>query len=327
MDRKKIIEEGKKIIEIEYQNVARIKENIDEEFSKAVELIYNSKGKIIITGIGKSGIIGKKICGTFSSIGIAATFLHPAEAIHGDMGIVSKDDIVIVISNSGETEEIVKILPSIKKVGAKIISITSNKNSRIGVYSDVVIETGEIQEADPFGIIPSSSTTCALVIGDALSLTIMKLKNLCKEDFAFYHPGGNLGKRLMLKVKDVMQTGEKIPIVKDTALLLDAIEEINKKNLGFTLVVDSNSKLKGIITDGDLRRLLLKKHDIKNCSVYDCMTTNPKTIDEDKLIVHAIALMEKLEITCLIIVDEKQRPKGIIHLHDLLGKKEFGIEI
>ncbi|MGC8977157.1 MAG: KpsF/GutQ family sugar-phosphate isomerase [Candidatus Ratteibacteria bacterium] len=327
MDNKeKIIELAKKVIDIESKNIEKIKNNLNEDFVKAILFIYDMKGKLVITGMGKSGIIGRKISATLSSIGVPSIFLHPGEAVHGDLGVLSNQDILLIISNSGETEEIIRIIPIVKKIGARIISITSSKNSTIGLYSDLIIETGQIEEADPFGIIPSSSTTCALVIGDAIALTIMALKGIQRQDFAFYHPGGNLGKRLMLKVKDFMQTGDKIPKINIGKSLEDAIREINDKNLGFTLVVDENDKLVGIITDGDLRRYLLKNSDIKKGKIEDCMTKNPKTIEEDRLAVQAIALMEKLEITCLVIIDENKRPKGIVHLHDLLGKKDFGIE-
>ncbi len=326
MDKEKILNIARKIIDIECRNIEKMRNVLNDDFVQAIELILNMKGKLIITGIGKSGIIGRKISATISSIGIPSTFLHPGEAVHGDLGMVTNKDILIAISNSGETEEIIRIIPIVKKIGTKIITITSSKNSTLGLYSDVTIETGKIEEADPFGIIPSSSTTCTLVLGDAIALTLMAIKGIQKEDFALYHPGGSLGKRLMLKVKQFMQTGENIPKVNINSTLIDAIKEINNKNLGFTLVVDDEGKLKGIITDGDLRRYLLKQPDITKGSIIECMTKNPKTIEEDRLAVQAIAMMEKLEITCLIIVDEENKPKGIVHLHDLLGKKEFGVE-
>ncbi len=326
MEREKIIEEAKRIIETEYKNLEKVKENLDHNFASAVELILNCRGKVVITGMGKSGIIGRKISATLASIGIPSTFLHPGEAIHGDLGMVSANDIVIAISNRGETEEILRIIPSIKKIGAQIISITSSRDSSLAYKSDITISTGEIVEADIFGLIPSSSTTCQLVIGDALALTLLSLKGFQKKDFAFYHPGGTLGRRLMLKVSDVMQTGDKIPSVSDTATLPEVVREINRKNLGFTLVVDKDGKLKGIVTDGDLRRLLERKPDITKASIYECMTPNPKTVEEDKLAAHALQIMENLEITCLVVLDEERKPKGIVHLHDLLGKKEFRFE-
>ena len=326
MSKKEIIESGKKIIEIECENLNRVKENLGESFAKAVEKFKDCKGKVIVTGMGKSGIIGRKIVGTLASIGIPSIFLHPGDAVHGDLGVVSKNDIVLLISNSGETDELIRIVPSIKKIGAEIISITATKHSTLGQYSDIVIETGEIKEADTFGIIPSSSTTTALVIGDALALTLMNMKNVQKQDFAFFHPGGNLGRRLMLRVKDIMQTGNNIPIVSEEAPLIEGIKEINRKNLGFTLAIDRNRKLKGIITDGDIRRLIAREENLENLKVKDVMTKNPKTIDEEALAVKAMEIMEKYEITCLAIVDKDKIPKGIIHLHDLLGKKEFRIE-
>ncbi|HRR96349.1 MAG TPA: KpsF/GutQ family sugar-phosphate isomerase, partial [Candidatus Ratteibacteria bacterium] len=307
-------------------NLERVKENLGDSFAEAVETLKSLEGKVVITGMGKSGIIGRKIVGTFASIGISSIFLHPGDAVHGDLGVVSKNDVVLLISNSGETDELIRIVPSIKKIGAKIISITATKKSTLGQYSDIVIETGEITEADNFGIIPSSSTTTALVIGDALSLTIMNIKNIKKQDFAFFHPAGNLGKRLMLRVKDIMQTGENIPIVDENRTLIDGIKEINRKNLGFTLAINKNNCLTGIITDGDIRRLLAKDIDITKLKIKEVMIKNPKTIDEDILAVKAMEIMEKYEITALPIVDENKKIKGVVHLHDLLGKKDFGIE-
>ena len=326
MSKKEIIEFGKRIIEIECKNLERVKENLGDSFAEAVETLKSVEGKVVITGMGKSGIIGRKIVGTLASIGISSLFLHPGDAVHGDLGVVSKNDVVLLISNSGETDELIRIVPSIKKIGAKIISITATKKSTLGQYSDIVIETGEITEADNFGIIPSSSTTTALVIGDALSLTIMNIKNVKKQDFAFFHPAGNLGKRLMLRVKDIMQTGENIPIVDENRTLIDGIKEINRKNLGFTLAINKNNCLTGIITDGDIRRLLAKDIDITKLKIKEVMIKNPKTIDEDMLAVKAMEIMEKYEITALPIVDENKKIKGVVHLHDLLGKKDFGIE-
>ena len=326
-NRNKILTQAKKIIEIECKNLERVKKNLDNNFIKAIDILLKCEGKVVVTGMGKSGIIGRKISATLASTGTPSTFLHPGEAIHGDLGIVCKKDIVLAISNSGETDEILRIVPSIKKIGAGIISLTSKKNSTLAFNSVATIDTGEIEEADTFGLIPSSSATCALVIGDALSLTLLSLKGFQKKDFAFYHPGGNLGRRLMLQVKDVMQTGKNIPVVSIQSSLIKAIKEISRKHLGFTLVVDDkNKKLKGILTDGDLRRFIAKNPNISEGTVKNCMTPNPKTIEENKLAVQALALMEKLEITSLAILDKNRKPKGVIHLHDLLGKKEFRFE-
>ncbi len=321
-----IVEYGRKVIDIECLNLKNLRQSLGKDFAQAVKLIEGCNGKVIITGIGKSGIIGRKICATFSSIGIPSMFLHPGEAIHGDLGMVTGQDIVIAISNSGETEEILRILPAINRIGAKIISLTSSGSTSLGARSSITISTGEIKEADAFGIIPSSSATCALVLGDALALTLMALKGVQEQDFAFFHPGGNLGKRLMLKVADVMQTGSKIPMVHSSVTLKDAIREIDAKNIGFTLVTDPEGRLEGIITDGDIRRLLAAKTDIKDSEISECITLHPKIIDEEMLAVQALMIMEKSEITCLVIVDPQNRPKGIVHLHDLLGKKDFRME-
>ncbi|MCM8757395.1 MAG: CBS domain-containing protein, partial [Candidatus Omnitrophica bacterium] len=216
------------------------------------------------------------------------------------------------------------ILPAVKKIGARIVALTSSSESTLARASDVVISTGPVQEADDFGLVPSSSTTCALVLGDALALTLLALSSFDQRDYALYHPGGNLGKRLMLKVRDVMQTGKQIPVTEETVCFPEALKVINEKNLGFTLVVNNKQQLVGIITDGDVRRLLLRHGENLSClQVKDIMTKNPKTIEADKLAAQALSVMEKLEITCLVIVDKKNRPKGIVHLHDLLGKKEF----
>ena len=327
METENILAAAKRIIDIESNTLISVSKNLDSSFAKAVDVLCRCKGKIVITGMGKSGIIGKKICGTLASIGSPSIFLHPGEAVHGDLGMVSEKDVVLVLSNSGGTEEILRILPSLRKIGATIISITSSKDSALSIQSDIVIATGEIEEADDFKLIPSSSTTCQLVLGDALALTMLTLGGLQKEEFAFYHPAGNLGKRLMLKVKDVMQTGTNVPIITENMSMQGVIEEINRKNLGFALIVDDNGSLTGIVTDGDLRRALAKHPDIREISLCECITGNPRTIEEDKLAVQAMGLMEKYEITCLVILDDKDKPKGVVHLHDLLGKKEFGIEI
>ncbi|HXK45482.1 MAG TPA: KpsF/GutQ family sugar-phosphate isomerase, partial [bacterium] len=300
--------------------------HLGSEFVKAIRMLASCKGKVIVTGIGKSGIIGRKISATLASTGTPSTFLHPGEAIHGDLGMVCGSDVVVAISNSGETDEILKIVPSLKKIGTPIISITSDARSSLGLQSTIVLNTGTIQEADPFSLIPSSSATTALVLGDAMAITLLSVKGFQRQDYAFYHPGGNLGRRLMLKVKDVMQTGKKIPVVDSERTMEDAIIEINRKNLGFTLVTDRKSRVIGIITDGDLRRLLAKKKNVFSCKVLECMTPNPLGIEEEKLAVQALAIMEEKEITCLVIRDKIGKAKGIVHLHDLLGKRHFSQE-
>ncbi|HOL21718.1 MAG TPA: KpsF/GutQ family sugar-phosphate isomerase [bacterium] len=326
MNKGLLLSYARDVIDMECQNLRSMRNRLGKEFIKALDIICHCKGKVILTGMGKSGIICRKIAGTFSSLGVPSVFLHPADAVHGDLGTVSKDDAVIVISNSGETEEILRILPSIKKIGAVIISLTCSKDSSLGRYSDIVIETGEIKEADVFGMIPSSSTTCALVLGDAMALSLMRIRGVKKQDFAFFHPAGNLGKRLMLKVKDVMHTGREIPSVRKDAKISDVVREITEKDLGFTLVIDKNGRVAGIITDGDIRRLLHNKTDISSVTAEEFMTKNPKTIDGEHLAVEALSMMEKMEITCLVIMGKNRKAMGVVHLHDLLGKKEFKIE-
>ncbi|MCX8082677.1 MAG: KpsF/GutQ family sugar-phosphate isomerase [bacterium] len=326
MKKMDLLNYAKNVIDTECQNLKNIRNHLGNDFINALDTISHCKGKIILTGMGKSGIICRKIAGTFSSLGIPSVFLHPGDAVHGDLGTVSKNDIVMVVSNSGETEEILRILPSIRKIGAVVISLTCSKNSSLGRYSDIVIETGDIKEADVFGMIPSSSTTCALVLGDAMALSLMRIKGVQKRDFAFFHPAGNLGKRLMLKVKDVMHKGKEIPFVGKDAKISDVVREITEKNLGFTLVSDKNGRVAGIITDGDIRRLLNKKTDISDVKAEEYMTKQPKTIDEECLAVEALSIMEKLEITCLVILNKDRKARGVVHLHDLLGKKEFKIE-
>ncbi|MCL5674341.1 MAG: KpsF/GutQ family sugar-phosphate isomerase, partial [Candidatus Omnitrophica bacterium] len=282
MNDKDIIKQAKNIVDIEIKNLEKLKDYLGGNFISAVKMIYNCTGKIVITGMGKSGIVGKKISTTFASTGTPSIFLHPGEAIHGDLGVVCPNDIVIAVSNSGETPEILRILPSLQKIGARIISLTSGKKSSMSLQSSLILNTGPVEEADPFGIIPSSSATVALVLGDALAFTLLTLKGFQKEDYAFYHPGGNLGKRLLLRVKDVMQTGHKIPRVRINDSLVDVVKEINRKNMGFTLVEDEKGKLAGIITDGDLRRLLTKTSDISCKKASECMAVNPKDIAEGK---------------------------------------------
>ncbi|MCM8821670.1 MAG: KpsF/GutQ family sugar-phosphate isomerase [Candidatus Omnitrophica bacterium] len=324
---KRILQQAKKVIDIEVGNIQNVRNHLGNEFVKAIRMLNSCKGKVIVTGIGKSGIIGRKISATFASTGTPSTFLHPGDAVHGDLGMVSADDVVVAISNSGETDEIIRIVPVLKKIGVPIISITSGPESSLGMQSTVVLSTGPIREADPFSLIPSSSTTTALVLGDAIAIVLLSIKGFQKEDYAFYHPGGNLGRRLMLRVKDVMQTGNKIPVVDYDSPMEKVISEINKKNLGFTLIVDQENRIAGIITDGDIRRLLARKKNIFDLKAYECMTPDPLSIGEEKLAVQALAIMEEKEITCLVIRDKNNRAKGIVHLHDVLGKRNFSQEV
>ena len=317
-----MIEIGKKVLEVEAKAVKNLISRIDKQFEKAVELIYECKGKVVITGIGKSGLIAQKIAATFTSTGTPAIFMHPTEAVHGDLGIILDDDIVIAISYSGETKEIITLLEFIKRIGVKLISLTGNKNSKLAKYSDIILDISVEQEACPIGLIPTSSTTAALAMGDALAIAVMQKKGFGKEDFVFVHPRGQIGKKL-LKVKHLMHTGNEVPIVTITTPMRETVQEMTQKKLGVTCVVDENKKLVGIITDGDLRRLLIKYGSFMDKTAGECMKLNPITIDKEELATEALNIMEDKKITSLIIKNEKGEVEGIIHLHDLWRTEMF----
>ncbi len=319
-----IISLGKKVIRIELEAVKNLIDNIDENFSKAVEIILNSKGRVVFTGMGKSGLIARKIVATMNSTGTAAIYMHPTDALHGDLGMVRKDDIVILISKSGYTEELLNLLPMFKRINVPIIGMIGDKNSKLAKDCDLVLDVSVKEEACPFDLAPTSSTTAALVMGDALSISLLELRGFTAEDFALLHPGGSLGKRLALKISEIMYSGKDVPIVSETTSLKDTILEITSKRLGTTCVVNKDGKLSGIITDGDLRRLLEKTIDIKDLKALDVMTKNPKTISQDLLASFALQMMEQFNITALIVVDKEKYPIGMVHLHDLvkLGLRE-----
>jgi arabinose-5-phosphate isomerase len=313
-----VIKEAKRVFQLEGKSVAEIAKKIDQNFAEAIELLFNCRGRIIITGIGKSGLVGRKISSTFSSTGSPTIFLHPAEAQHGDLGIVTTDDVVIAISYSGNTEELLSLLPYFKRFGIKIIAITGKPQSSLAKNSDVCLDVGIPREACPFGTIPTTSSTATLVMGDALAICLLKKRNLKKEDFALFHPGGTIGKTLLLRVKELMHTGDENPVVNENVSLKEAIYEMTSKGLGMTSVVGNKGKLVGIVTDGDLRRILERESNVINLPVKKVMTRNPKTITEDTLAAQALMIMEKYSITSLVAVDDKQRPFGVIHLHDVL---------
>lgn len=314
-----IIKSGLEVLEIELKAIQNLKETIDDNFVKAVHAIYNSKGKVIVTGIGKSGNVGKKIAATFSSTGTTALFLHSAEGSHGDLGVVTKNDIILAISNSGETEELNLILPAIKRIGSKLISFTGNKNSTLAKYSDIVLIVKVTEEACPLGLAPTASTTAALVLGDAIAVALLKKRNFQKEDFALFHPSGSLGKKLLIKVNDLMHKDSDIPLINENETMTTAIMEISSKRLGVTGIVNNKNQLTGIITDGDLRRLITKYNDnLLNQIIKECMSKNPKTIDKENLAETALRLMNEYKITSFFILDEQKKPIGIIHMHDIL---------
>lgn len=313
------IQRGMEVVRIEAEAVQNLYDRIDESFAKAVEMILSSHGRVIISGVGKSGIIARKIVATLNSTGTPSLFLHPSDAIHGDLGMVRKEDIVILISKSGSTQELVRILPILKRLGTKIIGMVGDKNSILAKDSDVVLDVSVKEEACPYDLAPTASTTATLVMGDALAIALLKKKNFSEEDFAFYHPGGNLGTRLTLKVEEIMVNGDKVPIVKEDYSLHEAILVITSKRLGATCVVDEQGELKGIITDGDLRRLIEKTNELNNLKAKDVMNPNPKIISADALASKAIQVMEAYKITQLIITNEEQKPIGMVHLHDLVN--------
>lgn len=314
-----IIKRAKEVIRIEGEAVLNLSNYIDNEFVKAVEIIYKSKGRVVLTGLGKSGIIARKIVATLNSTGTPAIYLHPTDALHGDLGMVRSEDVVIVISKSGSSEEITNLITMFKRIGVVIIALSANRNSKLAQQSDVFLNIAVKEEACPYDLAPTASTTATLALGDAISVTLLHLKNFTEEDFAFLHPGGSLGKRLSLKIKEIMITGEKIPIVKENDLMTKVIYEISSKRLGTTCVVNNDGILTGIVTDGDLRRLLEKTLDIKNLSAADVMTKNPKVIKADTLASFALQMMENYKITSLVITDDQQKPIGIIHLHELIN--------
>jgi len=313
-----IIDKAKEVIRKEAKAIADLEQKINHQFAKAVELILKSKGRVIVTGIGKSGIIGRKIAATLASTGTPAMFLHPVEGVHGDLGMVRRDDVVIAITKSGETDELFQLFPIFKRLGIPIITFTGNLSSPAAEKSDVVIDVSVEEEACSQNLIPTSSTTAALVMGDALALALLDERHFSSEDFALLHPGGNLGRRLLLKVSDIMHTGTSIPTVSEDANMKETILEMTSKRFGATSVVNGNGELVGIFTDGDLRRLVERTDDIFKLKAQEVMTKNPKTIDGEELAAKALNVMEFYNITCLIITNGQRKPEGIVHLHDLL---------
>jgi arabinose-5-phosphate isomerase len=314
----KIIADAKRVIQIERKAISEMEKRLDGKFSEAVDLIYKCKGRVIVTGIGKSGIIGQKIVATLNSTGTPAVFLHSADSIHGDLGMIREGDIVVCISKSGDSYELINLLTAIKNFNVKIISIVGDMDSQLNELSDIVIDASIKQEACPYNLAPTTSTTVALVLGDAIAISLLKKKDFTKEEFAMLHPGGVLGKKLLLRVSDLMIRNSAIPKVKENTQFKDFVFEISSKRLGCTCVIDSKGKLKGIITDGDIRRLLQDNENVSNVKAKDIMNSCPKTINEKMLGETALELMEKYSITQLIITDKKNIPIGVVHLHDLV---------
>jgi arabinose-5-phosphate isomerase len=313
------IQQARDILKIESDAVNALINRIDEEFVKAVEMMHSCAGKVIVTGMGKSGLIGKKIAATLASTGTPALFLNPAEGSHGDVGMVSRNDVVLAISNSGGTEEIVRLLPTLKRLDIKIIALVGKIESQLSNAADVVLDVSVAKEACPMGLAPTASTTAALAMGDALAITLLNKRGFTEEDFALFHPGGNLGRRLLLIVEDLMHIGNNVPSVSLETTVQEAIIEISSKRMGVTAVTNSDGTLQGIITDGDLRRGLEKWGEVFfSMTAREVMTNLPKTIRKNMLAAKALAIMEKYSITVLMVTDDNNGIDGVLHLHDLL---------
>ncbi|MBI5403885.1 MAG: KpsF/GutQ family sugar-phosphate isomerase [Ignavibacteriae bacterium] len=318
----KIIKDGRLVVKKEKNAVFELEKRFSENsfrinFARAVEEIYKCKGKVVISGMGKSGIIAQKIVATFNSTGTNAIFLHSADSIHGDLGVVREDDVVILISKSGGTVEVMRLMPVLKNLGVKIILITGNLDSQLSETADIVLNASVKEEACPLNLAPTSSSTAALVLGDAIAIALLEKRGFTKEDFAAVHPGGILGRKLLLKIKDIMVREKDIPVVSMNTGLKDVIYMISSKRLGCTVVLNKN-KIAGIITDGDIRRLLQKDFDINKITAKDIMCKNPKTIFESTLAKNALGLMEKNKVTQLIICNSKNKLVGIVHIHSLV---------
>jgi len=323
MNSGEIIQKAVEVLKIEADGITNLARRIDENFSEMVELICDSNGRLIIGGIGKSGIVGRKIVATLNSTGTRSLFLHPVEAMHGDLGQVSAGDIFIALSKSGETDELNILLPSIRRIGCKIIAFTGNKNSTLANHSDIVIDVGVKYEACPLGLAPTASTTALLAMGDALAVVLLEKKHFKPSDFKMIHPGGDLGQRLSAKIWDLVPSGKSLPRVADGTMMKEAIKEIERGGLGTTLVLSPQNILSGIITDGDIRRMVVSGQSFLKLAVEDVMTKSPQTIEENSPTYDALNIMEQNQITVLPIVDSQGEVQGILHLHDILGKGEF----
>lgn len=319
-----IIDFIRKEMLLEAQAIKEAAARVDADFEKAIDLILNCNGKVVVAGMGKTGIIGRKISATLASTGTTSTFLHAAEGIHGDLGILDKRDVVIAISYTGNTSELISILPFIKFNKIPIIAITGNKKSKLAKNADLVLDCWVPKESEPFGLVPTASTTVALAIGDALAVALLKKRDFCENDFARYHPGGTIGKKLLLRVKDLMHSGEANPVVTNKVMMDEVVMEMTRKKLGSTNVIDDDGFLVGIVTDGDLRRFLaMGITDLKR-RVEDVMVHNPKSVHPETLAVDALNLMEDNKITMLPVIDENNKPVAMLHMHDLINAGVVG---
>jgi arabinose-5-phosphate isomerase len=314
-----VLDIAKKVLKTEAEAVHALIERLNSDFEKAVDILFASKGRVVVSGMGKSGLVGKKIAATLASTGTPAFFLHPAEASHGDLGMVTERDVIIAISNSGETDELTGLIPFLKRFGIKLISMTGNPGSSLSKASDVTLDVSVLEEACPMGIVPTASTTAAMAMGDAIAIALLVKRGLNEKDFAFFHPSGTIGKRLFITVKDLMHTGDRLPVVSADTPMSRAVIEMSSKRLGHTIVIDKDKRITGVITDGDVRRGLEKwRKKFFEMTAEKIMTKKPKTISGEDLAAKALSIMEGRSITALIIPDAAGRPVGIIHLHDIL---------
>ncbi|MAP19334.1 MAG: KpsF/GutQ family sugar-phosphate isomerase [Pseudomonadota bacterium] len=312
------IASGKQVVDIELNAIAALSSKLDEHFANACNLLMQCNGKVVVSGMGKSGHIGNKIAATLASTGTPAFFMHPGEANHGDLGMLAPNDVLVAISNSGETGELLNLLPVVKRMNVPVIAITNRADSTLGKHADVVLDIGVEQEACSLGLAPTTSTTVTLVLGDALAVALLDAKGFTSDDFALSHPGGSLGRKLLLTVDDIMLKGDEIPLVSAEATITQALLEISKKGLGLTGIVDDNRSLLGVFTDGDLRRLLDARVDIHTTRVAEVMTTGCKTSQAGELAVEALNLMENYKISALLVVNEHKQPIGAFNMHMLL---------
>ena len=312
---------AREVLSIEAAAIQALAARLDENFLHALNVILRCEGRVVVSGMGKSGHIARKIAATLSSTGTPAYFVHPAEASHGDLGMITADDVIIALSYSGESDELMAIVPAIKRQGAKLISMTGNPSSSLAKVSDVHLNAAVDREACPMGLAPTTSTTAALALGDALAMALLDTKGFGAEDFARSHPGGSLGRRLLTHVRDVMRSGERMPMIRETAMLGDAILEISRKGVGMTAIVDAGQRVLGIYTDGDLRRTLERKLDFNATPISSVMSANPRRIEPDRLAAEAVQLMEQYNVSQLLVVDEQNKLVGALNMHDLLHAK------
>ena len=316
------LELARKVLETEAAAILGLMDRLDGGFERALQLLFDCRGRVVVTGMGKSGIICRKIAATLSSTGTPAYFLHPAEAIHGDLGAIRDEDVVVALSYSGETDELVRLLEAIRRIGAKLIAITGDPASTLAKAADVTLDCSIAEEACPMNLVPTASTTAALALGDALAMTLLVRKGFREADFASLHPGGKIGRRLM-RVEQVMHAGEAAPVVTASTPMHDVFHEMSNKRLGMTCIVDASQRLVGIFTDGDLRRLMVKSSDVLSLTAGDVMRPNPRTIRRDMLAVEALKIMETHKITSVVVTDAESRVEGVVHLHDLWRTQMF----